>query len=275
MKRLMKTSLYTLGAAALLLTLLFSSCSEVQDLESPSLTLTISAGLEPGSITKATAIHGELFAGVFKEDGTLVGSEHTSGTFPVSLPLKLVKGVSYKIVLWAQEGSDGILTYDTTWSGESLRSIDVTSCKDAFTGVVQYTAPTASAPAEGIEVTLTRPFGRVALLASPGALSGLSLTSATFKVEQMPGLYDALSGEFSSGGEVTAFSAAPTSEPKTIDGTAYTELLHFFVPAGEEQGSISGSFTLSGEGDFSLSKQFSGLSIKRNFRTNIILSSLQ
>ncbi len=270
-KTISRLSFILLGGASLLCALALGSCTKDPSVAEESATLTIGASVKDGPVTRAQAISGELFVGVFNEDGTLYTSAHQSGTFPQSLKVNLIKGMAYKLVFWAQEDGQQTIAYGDSWTGNDLKAINVSACKDAFTKAVDYTMGTDPSENNLVEVTLERPFARVALLVTSPSGAGLSPTFASFTAEDIPTVYNALSGEFSTPGSVTAYEGEPTMIETTSGETSCTEMLHFFIPAGDEASTFSGSYILSGDA-FQTEKPVTGVTIRRNFRTNIITS---
>ncbi|MBR0335469.1 MAG: hypothetical protein IIX34_01260, partial [Alistipes sp.] len=196
----------------------------------------------------------------------------TNGKAVVTLPL--LKGMTYNIIFWADNGSDiysidpatKVLTVDYT----GVMSND--DSRDAFYKYLTNVDPTdATKIKEQAKVTLTRPFGQLNAATSDFEAvknNGVTLTTSTLKAIKANNTLDLTTGLASNQVNITfAEAAIPTETLKA--GYKYLSM-NYLLP-----GTVDAEYTFKGKRSDNSEVVFTGTTytnvpVKANYRTNIL-----
>ena len=196
----------------------------------------------------------------------------TNGKAVVTLPL--LKGMTYNIIFWADNGSDiysidpatKVLTVDYT----GVMSND--DSRDAFYKYLTDVDPTdATKIKEQAKVILTRPFGQLNAATSDFEAvknNGVTLTTSTLKAIKANNTLDLTTGLASNQVNITfAEAAIPTETLKA--GYKYLSM-NYLLP-----GTVDAEYTFKGKRSDNSVVKFTGTTytnvpVKANYRTNIL-----
>ena len=196
----------------------------------------------------------------------------TKGKAVVTLPL--LKGMTYNIIFWADNGSDiysidpatKVLTVDYT----GVMSND--DSRDAFYKYLTNVDPTdATKIKEQAKVTLTRPFGQLNAATSDFEAvknNGVTLTTSTLKAIKANNTLDLTTGLASNQVNITFAEAAIPTETLKAD---YKYLsMNYLLP-----GTVDAVYTFKGKRSDNSVVEFTGTTytnvpVKANYRTNIL-----
>ena len=194
------------------------------------------------------------------------------GKAVVTLPL--LKGMTYNIIFWADNGSDiysidpatKVLTVDYT----GVMSND--DSRDAFYKYLTDVDPTdATKIKEQAKVILTRPFGQLNAATSDFEAvknNGVTLTTSTLKAIKANNTLDLTTGLASNQVNITFAEAAIPTETLKAD---YKYLsMNYLLP-----GTVDAEYTFKGERSDNSVVEFTGTTytnvpVKANYRTNIL-----
>ena len=289
MKRLL---LFLSFVAALALT---AGCNQGVDetLDGDFITATFEVSM-PGDIATKAISDGtqatELLFRVFDSNGRLLSS--LNQTVAVSgkkatVTAKLVRGVTYKFVFWAQKPGKYTLANDSnghlavTLNANTLATMMNDDSFDAFYAMKSM-APQSADFAENI--TLYRPFAQINVGASAddiatakaNAIGVAGDLNTSFTIRGVKNSLDLLTGMVSGNLDVTyTAKMAPSDNIVTRDGTSYRRIAMVYVLAPAEQ-SATVQTTLnvktkqSSSIEVNIAREVPNVPILRNHRTNIV-----
>lgn len=200
---------------------------------------------------------------------------------------KLVRGVTYKFVFWAQKPSRYTLADDSnghlavTLSANTLASMMNDDSFDAFYAM-KTLAPQTADFAENI--TLYRPFAQINVGASAddiataqaNAIDLSSYLKTAFTIKGVKNSLDLLTGKASGSVDVTyTAKVAPTDNIITHDGATFRRIAMVYVLAPEDQSatvqtSLNVQTKQSGSIEVNFSREVPNVPVLRNHRTNIV-----
>ncbi|MBQ2023597.1 MAG: hypothetical protein II212_01445, partial [Alistipes sp.] len=201
----------------------------------------------------------------------LCGSvESKTNTFKFQVPM--IKGMTYDIVLWAQNRDCGYYRLDgkqVTAVYKDKNANDDT--RDAFYCFKEDFSPTAPA----VVIPLTRPFAQLNVATSDLNLvanSGVHITTTTVKVKTYTGFNIATGDVTGEQSEITfAATDAPFKAGETLKtGYDYLSMNYILVP--KEGMTVDPVYTFNNdkEGVVFEGTSYSNVPLKQNFRTNIL-----
>ena len=216
---------------------------------------------------------------VFDKDGNPLAGLNTDNTITAaagtkffSVPLVLIKGMTYKILFWADNGGDfyTINPAAGTVTANYTNALANDESRDAFYGVIPAFDP-ATAKSEDAKVILKRPFAQLNAITKDFAeltKSGVQLTKSQI-VGVIPTTLNVFDGSL--GGatqEVTfAFDVIPTDE-NTNDELTPLSMNYILAPATQKF-IADIKFSYEGTIDFP-SATYTNIPLQRNYKTNII-----
>ncbi len=220
-----------------------------------------------------------------------------------NVDITLAKGQTYKVVFWAQNSNCTAYSYDekmnitvdyttTVTNGEETSTVNAANndeTRDAF-----YAVETITVDGSGTKkVTLKRPFAQINVGVSSedwtaaGNL-GVEIASSAVTIENAGNSINLLTGKVSGTEEVTFNSAAipggddgetltVTSDDETTNSYYWLSMSYILVNDGSEDGStrttldkLNFTFDPADEADSDITLELSGVSVQRNYRTNIV-----
>ena len=200
----------------------------------------------------------------------LCGSvESNTNTFKFQVPM--IKGMTYDIVLWAQNKNCGYYRLDgkqvtAVYAGKNAND----DTRDAFYCFKEDFSPTAPA----VVIPLTRPFAQLNVATSDLDLvedSGVAITTTTVMVKTYTGFNIATGDVTGEQSEIT-FKAtdAPFKAPEVLkDGYDYLSMNYILVP--KEGMTVDPVYTFNNDkGVVFEGTSYSNVPLKQNFRTNIL-----
>ena len=216
---------------------------------------------------------------VFDKDGNPLAGLNTDNTITAaagtkffSVPLVLIKGMTYKILFWADNGGDfyTINPEKGTVTANYNNALANDESRDAFYGVIPAFDP-ATAKSEDAKVVLKRPFAQLNAITKDFAelaKSGVQLTKSQI-VGVIPttlNVFDGTLGDATQ--EVTfAFDVIPTDED-TKDELTPLSMNYILAPATQK---FIADITFSYEGTIDFpSATYTNIPLQRNYKTNII-----
>ena len=278
----MKKVLTFLAVAALLAV----SCNKEQkELGAPNTRLTFTVNADQLATRAVTGTHGtanRLQVGVYLKSGetfshiTALQKTMTEVTFPATVSLDLARNETYKIVFWADEGTDA---YTINWTNGTVAETATTiggnlTNRDAFYKMVDVT-PTGSAAQS---VTLVRPLAQINVgtndldsYKAAAAYTG-NIETRVVVTGVAPGL-NLLSGAALSGEAQTLtftqadnLSATLTSGDKSYD---YLALNYVLCPADN---TLTAAISIRKDDAEDNINAFtvSNMPVKPNYRTNVV-----
>ena len=205
---------------------------------------------------------------------TLGTTTLTNGKAVVTLPL--LKGMTYNIVFWADNGGE-FYSYDTA---SKTITVDYTGAKanddnrDAFYKYLPAVDP-ATATAEQTNIVLTRPFAQLNAATNDFEAvdkSGVTLTESTVKVTTFTTL-DLTNGQSGTPVEVT-FDATTmpcmlTPEETLMANYKYLSMNYLLPGTVDAEFTFKGTRSNGSEIVFTGTK-YSAVPLKANYRTNIL-----
>ena len=218
---------------------------------------------------------GILFYNIYEANtenklGALCGSvESNTNTFKFQVPM--IKGMTYDIVLWAQNKDCGYYRLDgkqvtAVYAGENAND----DTRDAFYCFKEDFSPTAPA----VVIPLTRPFAQLNVATSDLDLvedSGVAITTTTVTVKTYTGFNIATGDVTGEQSEIT-FEAtdAPFKAGETLKtGYDYLSMNYILVP--KEGMTVDPVYTFNNDkGVVFENTSYGNVPLKQNFRTNIL-----
>ena len=216
---------------------------------------------------------------VFDKDGNPLAGLNTDNTITAvagtkffSVPLVLIKGMTYKILFWADNGGDfyTINPAAGTVTANYTNALANDESRDAFYGVIPAFDP-ATAKSEDAKVVLKRPFAQLNAITKDFAelaKSGVQLTKSQI-VGVIPTTLKVFDGSLGDATEkVTfAFDVIPTDE-NTTDELTPLSMNYILAPATQK---FIADITFSYEGTIDFpSATYTNIPLQRNYKTNII-----
>lgn len=276
--------LFFLSAAALA-TLALASCSN-EDVPAPAPegdgTVTLNVNLPAelatrvyGDGTKAT----DLYYAVYESGSTTpvvtsLAETHFTG-LRATVTLKLVNGVGYDIIWWAQSPDATCYTFDPATQSITVNYDDVMTNDENRDAFYQHTSIANVAGTFEKDVYLYRPFSQVNIGtndATEGAVvaaygKDLSNLKTSITVNEYNTL-NLLTGEVSGEQSVTYGAAGVPGAGETfpVTGYQYVSMDYLLVPADKEIVDIT--FNISGNGN-TVTRDLPNIPVQRNYRTNI------
>ena len=194
-----------------------------------------------------------------------------SGTNTFKFQVPMIKGMTYDIVLWAQNKDCGYYTLDgkqvtAVYAGKNAND----DTRDAFYCFKEDFSPTAPA----VVIPLTRPFAQLNVATSDlnlVAKSGVEITTTTVKVKTYTGFNIATGDVTGEQSEIT-FEAtdAPFKAGETLKtGYDYLSMNYILVP--KEGMTVDPVYTFNNnKGVVFENTSYGNVPLKQNYRTNIL-----
>ena len=220
---------------------------------------------------------------VYDQNGTLLnfdgddvaGSTTTiKANQPATVTLPLIKGMTYKLAFWADNGS-----YNIT---DNVVSVNYGAANndtlDAFYYLIESFDPAKAEDQDKTTVTLKRPFAQLNALtndAAAVALSGVDIETSTVKVVAYT-QFNVANGDVVEGAfkeiEFDA-TAIPTETLEGKETLKYLSMNYILVPKAGHVSNVEFTFTGSKNVTFEDTK-YDNVPFKQNYRTNIFGSLL-
>lgn len=277
---------------ALTLLLIIGGCTSAIDESAESAapeTVAVSLAVECGNAETragdATPAHiDRIVCAVYDISGNLLpelGGENGQTVFEVTspvtdIPLVLVKGQQYKIVLWAQSSScEAFDTSDlsrVTVDYSKIATVGIEA--EAFSKAEVFTAVTDCSRA----ITLRRVFARVCILAdeadfaSVGSSLSRQLTQAQLQVDALPSAFNAVDDTPIEQSEATDVHFSP-AEITSTEGTVTLASAFMLAPWLSTTLPPLHLQLSDVEGNNPTPVQLNGIVAQRNWSTNITLSA--
>ena len=267
-----------LGWVAIAGMLFASSCSKETGMPAASgneVTLSLNVGVERVLSTRAISDGtgaDKLVYQILDEAGAPVGDVVTKDgvTFPVQESVTLIKGKTYKMVAWAQNGA--CTAYDLeafpTVSVDYTGAVNNDETRDAFFKAVEFEVYDGM---ESVSVTLKRPFAQI----NVGTLEETAIVKSSMVVKGGYSEIDLTDGSVAGAVEEITFAAAavPAEElkVKAADAeTAYKWLSMSYVLINEKE-NLELAFSFESEtGEQLNSLNVPAVPVERNHRTNLL-----
>ena len=194
---------------------------------------------------------------------------------------KLVRGVDYKIVFWAQKpGTYTIANGKVTIPNNTLSAMMNNDAYDAFYAIKEISAQDADF---STSVTLYRPFAQLNVGASAEDIAtaraslvdvGSSLKTA-FTIKGVKNTLDLLTGAVSGSVDVNYTAAvAPSDNITTKDNVTYRRIAMVYVLAAPQSATSSVTLNVNSKQNSSIDVAFArevpNVPLRRNHRTNIV-----
>ena len=242
----------------------------------------------PGEIATKAISDGtgatELLFRVYDSDSRLLSD--LSQTVQVSgkratVTTKLVRGVSYQFVFWAQKpGQYSIADGSLTIPANKLPSMMNSDAYDAFYAVKAVTPQEADFSAD---VILYRPFAQINVGASgddiavarANALDLAGNLKTSFTIKGVKNTLNLLTGAVSGSENVTYTAAvAPTDNITATDGATYRRIAMVYVLAAPQSATVPLTLNVQSKQnssiDVSFAREVPNVPVRRNHRTNIV-----
>ena len=267
-----------LGWVAIAGMLFASSCSKETGMPAASgneVTLSLNVGVERVLSTRAISDGtgaDKLVYQILDEAGAPVGDVVTKEgvSFPVQESVTLIKGKTYKMVAWAQNGA--CTAYDLeafpTVSVDYTGAVNNDETRDAFFKAVEFEVYDGM---ESVSVTLKRPFAQI----NVGTLEETAVVKSSMVVKGGYSEIDLTDGSVAGAVEEITFAAAavPAEELKvkaTDAETAYKWLSMSYVLINEKE-NLELAFSFESEtGEQLNSLNVPAVPVERNHRTNLL-----
>lgn len=267
-----------LGWVAIAGMLFASSCSKETGMPAASgneVTLSLNVGVERVLSTRAISDGtgaDKLVYQILDEAGAPVGDVVTKDgvTFPVQESVTLIKGKTYKMVAWAQNGA--CTAYDLeafpTVSVDYTGAVNNDETRDAFFKAVEFEVYDGM---ESVSVTLKRPFAQI----NVGTLEETAVVKSSMVVKGGYSEIDLTDGSVAGAVDEITFAAAavPAEELKVKaadEETAYKWLSMSYVLINEKE-NLELAFSFENEtGEQLNSLNVPAVPVERNHRTNLL-----
>ncbi len=301
MKTKLFLSLFAVAGMLLATACQNDSLESIQADEDGISTVTFAVGVEGNVSTRAISDGSgidKLVYAVFKQDDGVAVVEKTEvdvTSFPYTLTLHLVTGITYDIVFWAQNSNCTAYTV----SDDMSVKIDYTSAandetRDAFFKTEAFT-PSASST-NSLSVTLTRPFAQVNVGVTKddynaAVASGVDIAKSRARLRYVADSLDLRTGKAmqTEANVQTDFTldVIPTETLTVTENGVATEYIwlsmNYILVAdgsdnGEDKSTLTGFFLYlySSEDDvtYNYNRALIAVPVQRNYRTNILGSFL-
>ena len=267
-----------LGWVAIAGMLFASSCSKETEMPAASgneVTISLNVGVERVLSTRAISDGtgaNKLVYQILDEAGAPVGDVVTkeSVSFPVQETVTLIKGKTYKMVAWAQNGSCAAYDLEAfpTVSVDYTGAVNNDETRDAFFKTVEFEVYDGM---ESVSVTLKRPFAQI----NVGTLQETAIVKSSMVVKGGYSEIDLTDGSVAGGLEEITFAAAevPSEELKVKaadEETAYKWLSMSYVLINEKE-NLEVTFSFENEAGEPINElNVPAVPVERNHRTNLL-----
>ena len=194
---------------------------------------------------------------------------------------KLVRGVAYKIVFWAQKpGTYTIANGKVTIPNNTLAAMMNSDAYDAFYALKEISAQDADFSAN---VTLYRPFAQLNVGASAEDIATAQASSVdvgsnlktAFTIKGVKNTLDLLTGAVSGSVDVNYNTVvAPSDNITTKDNVTYRRIAMVYVLAGTQSSTAPVTIKVNSKQnssvDVAFSREVPNVPLRRNHRTNIV-----
>lgn len=211
----------------------------------------------------------QLLVGVLDSAGNPIEEfrrtvSRSSASEDFSFSLKLVEGLSYRLVLFAQSPGRYVDNYSSTTQLQGIvlpGSIDMNSeTADAF-----WTSLTVDAGSSSQSITLRRAWAQVNIGTS--ASGAASVTELSLLIPGLPTRFNACTGEASGSQEVSVTGSHVISD--LIGYPSYTLLAYAYIPVGQTPLMVDPTLTIS-RGSSPVTTNLTNIPLRANYRTNIL-----
>lgn len=267
-----------LGWVAIAGMLFASSCSKETEMPAASgneVTLSLNVGVERVLSTRAISDGtgaNKLVYQILDATGAPVGDVVTkeSVSFPVQETVTLIKGKTYKMVAWAQNGSCAAYDLEAfpTVSVDYTGAVNNDETRDAFFKTVEFEVYDGM---ESVSVTLKRPFAQI----NVGTLQETAIVKSSMVVKGGYSEIDLTDGSVAGGLDEITFAAAevPSEDLKVKaadEETAYKWLSMSYVLINEKE-NLEVTFSFENEAGEPINElNVPAVPVERNHRTNLL-----
>ena len=214
---------------------------------------------------------------VYDQNGTLLdfdGDGNSTTTIKANQPAKvnlpLIKGMTYKLAFWADNGSYNIANNVVSVNYGAANNDSL----DAFYALIEEFDPAKAEDQHKTSVTLNRPFAQLNALTddfAAVALSGVNIETSTVKVVAYT-QFNVANGDVVEGAfEEIEFDATaiPTETLAGKEDYKYLSMNYILVPKAGHVSNVE--FTFTGSKNVTIKDtKYDNVPFKQNYRTNII-----
>ncbi|MBP5373312.1 MAG: Ig-like domain-containing protein [Bacteroidales bacterium] len=285
----MKKIFLALIAAAAVFAVGCSKETDVRKAELKGPSATVSFDLNFSGIATRAFADGQsvnqLYVGVYNEDGTYYPTV-SAATTPIAVSAgtatfqaNLVKGISYKIVFWAQKGGNGVYAIDFPGKKVSANYASVVANNEALDAFYAVVSIDNLQEALTKTVELKRPLAQINVLAKDSdvadaaKLNGMHCTASSFVVDGVKPELNLITGALQGTEAAVTFSAAACNEATILDGYSYVGMTYILAAADNEPNkkvTIGVNLADNAQQTYSNSFDVENVPVRRNFRTNIV-----
>ena len=205
----------------------------------------------------------------FNDDGYGTATA-SNGSFS-DVSLTLVSGNTYDIVFWADAGENSPYTFNVSKGTISYKEDATLNCNSENLDAFYYAKTGYEAKGGSEKITLTRPFAQINLGTNDitaATTAGFTPISSSITVSDAYTSFNLLNGSASGNTSKVTFNTAtiPTGDDVAFPKTDYSYLATTYVLAGATH---DVTLNVTGKGSKSITRSYSAVPAKANYRTNI------